>query len=171
MGRLGYASRVVQLGKTFMNRLFEALAGAWRLHHHIRLGSTVRSDILWWHTFMTDWNSVRIIPHPRSPSVVLWSNASGSFGCGAICPSLLKWIQLCWNGLRKSSKEEVDSITWMELLPIVLACVVWGHFWQGPRVVVNCNNTGAVAVANSGYSKVPQIMHLLWCLFFIRALY
>lgn len=98
--------------------------------------------------FMTDWNGVRIIPHPRSPSVVLWSDASGSFGCGAICLSLLKWIQLCWNGHREPSKEEVDSITWMELLAIVLACAVWGHFWQGQTVVVNCDNTGAVAVPN-----------------------
>ena len=34
-----------------------------------------------------------------------------------------------------------------------------------------CNNTGAVAVANSGYSKAPRIMHLHRCLFFIRAYY
>ena len=114
---------------------------------------------------------MRIISHPRSPSVDLWSDALGSFGCGAICPSFFKWIQLCWNGVLEPSKEEVDSITWMELLPIVLACTVWGHFWQGQTVVVNCDNTGVMAVANLGYSKAPQIMHLLRCLFFIRALY
>ena len=54
VSRLGHASRVVQPGKTLMRRLFEALAGARRSHHRIRLGSAVRSDILWWHTFMTD---------------------------------------------------------------------------------------------------------------------
>jgi len=36
---------------------------------------------------------------------------------------------------------------------------------------MNCDNTGAVAVANSGYSRAPHIMHLLQCLFFIRAIY
>ena len=47
IGRLNHASRVVKPGKTFMRRLFEALAGAHRSHHHIRLGAAVRSDILW----------------------------------------------------------------------------------------------------------------------------
>ncbi len=34
---------------------------------------------------------------------------------------------------------------------------------------VQCDNQGAVALVNSGYSKVPQLMHMLRCLFFIRA--
>jgi len=53
-----------------MRRLFEALAGARRPHHHIRLGSPVLSNILWWHTFMAEWNGVRIIPHPALPSSI-----------------------------------------------------------------------------------------------------
>ena len=179
VGRLCHASRVVKPGKTFMCRLFEALSGARRPHHHIRLGTAVRSDILWWHTFMGEWNGVSIIPHPVPPSSVLWTDTSGSFGCGAICLSLTRWIQLSltrwiqlsWDRHEESTNRGVDGITWMELLPIVLACAVWGHAWHGRRVIVNCDNTGAVAVANSGYSKAPRIMHLLRCLFFIRALY
>ena len=61
------------------------------------------------------------------------------------------------------------SITFLELLPIVLACAVWGRRWAKSSVFAHCDNQGAVAVVNSGYSKVPQIMHLLRCLFFIRA--
>ena len=49
------------------------------------------------------------------------------------------------------------------------ACTLWGPDWQGSLVVLHCDNMGSVAVVNSGYSKVPQIMHLLRCLFFIRA--
>ena len=64
---------------------------------------------------------------------------------------------------------EEDSITWMELLPIILASTVWGLAWHGQRIIVHCDNTGAVTVANSGYSRAPQIMHLLRYLFFIRA--
>ena len=35
--------------------------------------------------------------------------------------------------------------------------------------MVHCDNNGTVAVVNSGYSKVAAVMHLLRCLFFIRA--
>ena len=70
-----------------------------------------------------------------------------------------------------SPGEGMDSISWIKLLPIVLTCAVWGRSRQGQRVMVYCNNTGALAIDNSGYSKLPQIMHLLQCFFFIRALY
>lgn len=172
IGRLCHASRVVHPGKTFMRRLFEALAGARRSHHHIRLSSAIRSDILWWHSFVDGWNGVSLIPKPLFQRSVLWSDASGSLGCGAICPSLGRWIQLLWDGREKAlAVGQADSITWMELLPIVLASAVWGPEWHGQSVLVYCDNTGAVAVANSGYSKAPRIMHLLRCLFFIRAYY
>ena len=127
IGRLGYASRVVKPGKTFMCHLFEALAGARHSHYHIRLGTAVRSDTPWWHTFVDGWNGVSLIPNPSPQRLVVWSDVSGSFGCGAICPSLGKWIQLLWDGGRITlSDGEVHSITWMELLPIVLASAVWG---------------------------------------------
>ena len=62
-----------------------------------------------------------------------------------------------------------DSILAMELLPIVMACVIWGPRWRQSAVTAQCDNEGAVAVVNSGYSRVPRIMHLLRCLFFLSA--
>ena len=44
-----------------------------------------------------------------------------------------------------------------------------GPSWRGSLVVVHSANLGAVAVVNSGYSKVPKLIHLLRWLFFIRA--
>ncbi len=55
------------------------------------------------------------------------------------------------------------------MLPIVWALAIWGVYWKDSAVTVYCDNTGAVAAVNSGYSKIPRIMHLLRCLFFIRA--
>jgi hypothetical protein len=62
-----------------------------------------------------------------------------------------------------------DNITLKELLPVVLACATWGREWRNSTVVVHCDNAGAVAAVNSGYSRVPQIVHLLRCLFFITS--
>ena len=73
-----------------------------------------------------------------------------------------------YNGL-SLAKEGVElqdaSITVKELLPIVLACAVWGPIWCC-SLMVHCDNATAIMVINSGYSRVPQIM--LRCLFFIR---
>jgi len=39
-----------------------------------------------------------------------------------------------------------------------------GASWQGGRVVCHCDNSGAVAAINCGYSRVNPIMNLLRCL-------
>ena len=75
------------------------------------------------------------------------------------------WPEKPWEGGWQLNDE---SITLKELLPIVLVCAVWGESLRNMRVTVHCDNLGAVALVNSGYSKIPQIMHFDVS-FFIRA--
>ena len=172
VGKLAHVSRVVKPGKTFLRHLFELLSVAQKAHHHVQLGAVACSDLLWWCIFMEQWNGVSIIHHPLVSPVGIWTDASGSFGCGALCPALSRWFQLPWRGTEICRVMDGDrSITWMELLPIVLACAVWGPVLKGWPITVYCDNTGAVALVKSGYSRVPQIMHLLRCLFFFKACY
>lgn len=154
-----------------MRRMYELLGGVHQPHHHVRLNIPFRSDILWWDTFLQLWNGVSMMQPEGQPSLHIWTDASGSFGCGAFEPISKRWIQMGWpekpweGGLQLND----ESITLKELLPIVLVCAVWGESLRNMRVTVPCDNLGAVALVNSGYSKIPQIMHLLRCLFFIRA--
>ena len=53
-----------------------------------------------------------------------------------------------------------------ELVPIVMACILWGHHWQGKVKHVHSDNEAVVAVKNSSYSRVSHLMHLTRCLFF-----
>ena len=175
IGKLGHASRVVLPGKTFMRRMFELLGVAHRAHHKIRLNCSFRSDLEWWATFIESWNGVSMMGNydRHQAAVHIWTDASGCFGCGALDPQTSAWIQMKWpesHGASGSGWWE-ESIATKELLPIVLACAIWGTRWSGLTVVVHCDNLGVVAVVNSGYSRVPRIMHLLRCLFFIRAHY
>ena len=59
-------------------------------------------------------------------------------------------------------------ITVKELVPIVLAAAVWGSDWRGRNVMSYCNNAAVVAILNKGDSKEPQVMHLMWCLAFLK---
>ena len=61
-----------------------------------------------------------------------------------------------------------EGITLLELLPVILACVVWGSRCRHQSVLVLCDNAGALAYINSGYSREPHLMHMLSCLFSIR---
>lgn len=152
--------------------MFELLGGTRLPHHRIRLNLSFRSD-LWWGTFMDSWNGVSMMgtPDRGRRSIHIWTDASGHFGCGALDPVTQSWIQLQWPQAyaRDWVKLKDESIALKELLPIVLACAIWGVRWKGSAVTVHCDNLGVVQLVNSGYSRVPQIMHLLRCLFFTRA--
>ena len=96
------------------------------------------------------------------PDVVMTSDASGKWGCGAFCGP--KWFHFQWSTLMKDV-----HITIKELIPIVLAVAVWGREWQGLTVQARCDNSAVVDILNWGNSQDPEVMHLMCCLAFIQA--
>ena len=171
VGVLGHACYVVRPGKTFMRRMFELLSSARRPHHYIHLNASFRSDLCWWLEFLAPLNSssFRRCLLPTTSHYSFSSDVSGRVGCEAF--AYPHWFMLRWvdTPARMWSTLGEDSITFIELLPIVMAVAIWGRWWYQSTVTCHCDNQGAVAAANSGYSKVPRIAHLLRCLFFIRA--
>ncbi|XP_065884054.1 uncharacterized protein [Dysidea avara] len=172
VGKLAHACKVVRPGKTFLRHLYQKLSQTAQPYHHISFNMPVRSDLMWWALFLRSWNGVSILREyggPQQFSNEIWTDASGTFGCGAVWGK--RWLQASWSSMYKNGLGEVgeDGITLKELVPIVVACAVWGPQWRQSSALVHCDNEGAVTVVNSGYSKVEKMMHLLHCLFFIRA--
>ena len=167
IGHLQHACKVVRYGRTFLRRMINLSTGVEELHHHIRLNASFRSDLQWWATFIATWNgvSMMLIPSRASYDVVLISDASGNWGCGAY-NSQSEWFQFQW-----PREWRLVHITIKELLPIVLSCAAWGHSWKGKSVKCLCDNAAVVAIINSGRSKVDKAMHLMRCLTFFLAHY
>ena len=152
IGQLQHAGRVVRPGR--------------ELHHHIRLNLGFRSDLEWWALFLTGWNGVSMMVETGKESpYVLTSDASGSWGCGAFS-SAGDWFQLPW-----PRSWDPIHITVKELLPIVVACALWGRQWKGKTVRCRSDNAAVVAIVNSGRNKEARIMHLMRSLFFFMARY
>ena len=101
-------------------------------------------------------------PNMTSPAAVLTSDASGNWGCGAYYCS--NWFMLPWSGLNATY-----HITLKELIPIVIAGVIWGPLWRGATVLAQCDNLAVVSIVNHGTSKNQEVMHLARCLAFITA--
>ena len=164
VGKLQHASKVIRPGRTFMRRMFELLRGARRGQRFVRLNTPIKSDLQWWHLFMAHWNGVAMMTNlsQGASGPHLYSDASGTFGCGAWWGD--KWFQLPW-----PQENGYSSIAQKELLPIVLACILWGAAWRGALVTAHCDNMAVVEVVNSGYSKDGALAQLLRVLFFARA--
>ena len=168
IGLLNHACKVVRPGRTFLRRMIDLLTSTGassipRQHHHIRLNREFRADLAWWRSFVQQWNGVGLLKHQDlGPGLVVTSDASGSWGCGAWHGT--SWFQYAW------SQEEYDlDISVKELTPVVLSAAIWGKNWSGRSVSCFCDNQAVVTVLNKRSCRDKHLMHLLRCLFFFEA--
>lgn len=165
IGKLSHATKVITPGRIFLRRMIDLSCKPKQLHHWVRLNEDFRSDLAWWICFLKTWNGRSVMDvHTLcwKPDITFSTDASGSWGCGAVWKD--RWIQAPWEGVWAD-----QSIAAKELLPIVLACALWGPHWVGKQVLVLCDNAAAVQVLTTHTSRVPRMMHLLRCLHFIVA--
>ena len=124
-----------------------------------RLNTPARTDFAWWQIMLNNWFSTSIHQFLllQELSHHLYSDASGSWGCGTF--SLPLWLQFAW-----PRENPLHSIALKELFPIVLACLVWGHQWAGTYVLCHCDNVAAVCQVHRLFARDPIAAHLLHCL-------
>jgi hypothetical protein len=75
----------------------------------------------------------------QAPDVTIFTDASGSWGCGGAWGN--GWLQAQW-----SETWVAASIAVKELLPIALAVAIWGCEWQHKHVY--CDNMAVVQIVN-----------------------
>ena len=98
-----------------------------------------------------------------TPSFTLTSDASGSWGCGAIS-STGEWFSFQW-----PPAWSVVNIMTKELFPLVVACAIWGDHWHGKVIHCMRDNAAVVAIIRSRSSKDDLVMHLVRALFYFSA--
>ena len=165
-GTLEDAAKIIKPGRTFLRRIYDTISTLAKQNHHTHINKALRSDIAWWQTFVRSWNGVSLMSTlcTPTPNTSMVSDASGSWGCGAIWKDC--WFQLAWND---DNAYQQENIATKELLPIVIAAAIWGPHWQGNVVSCECDNQAVVAVLTRRTCRDHNLMHLLRCLFFFEA--
>ena len=164
IGVLQHACTVIAPGRSFLRQAIALLNVAKQPYHHIRLNAAFRSDMMWWQIFASNWNGRALVFKADGKKAQLTTDASGTWGCGGWTET--SWFQLKWDGHSIQL-----HITIKELIPIMIAVMIWGSKWQGCTVLVHCDNEAVVAILSSRYCKEPRLMHMLRVLFFAEAHY
>ena len=122
-------------------------------------------DLAWWDLTCHAWvgSSVHQFIILDQPRFHLFSDASGSWGCGTYSNPL--WFQIPWSRISGA------SIALKELLPIKVAAAVWGPQWSGSFILCHSDNTAAVAQVNKLHAADSLSAHLLRCLAYFQALF
>jgi hypothetical protein len=95
LGHLSYAATVIRPGRMFLRNLFALLSRLKHPTHFGRLNCEARADLQWWGCLLQYWNG-RSFFNTELPSIHIYSDASGSFGCGAFSPKEDAWFQISW---------------------------------------------------------------------------
>ena len=82
VGLLQHATKVVRPGHTFLSRMCSVAAELKQPSHRKKLSAAFRSDLRWWHVFVTHWNGVSFLhftPSGSAPDCRIDTDASGSW--------------------------------------------------------------------------------------------
>ena len=162
LGQLSHAASVVRPGRTFLNQLFSLLQGVKAPSHYVRLNAGARADLAWWKCFLQSWSGSSFFPL-RNPSIHIYSDASGTYGFGAVVEGL-GWVQGQW----PPAWSEI-AIASKQLVPVVVAAALWGPHWSGKHVRFHLDNMAVVSVLTSRTARDPLLLHLLRCFSFYSA--
>lgn len=165
LGHLSHAATVIRPGRLFLRPLFGLLPSAPKPFHYVRLNMSMQADLMWWDLFLRDWNGIALIPLDTAHSVEVFSDASGSFGCGAF------FLEGSWFNTKWPMSWSTTDISVKELVPLVLASALWGSQWRGYQVLFHVDNMAVVKVVQKLNADNPFLCHLLRCLYFISVYY
>ena len=149
-------------GRAFLRRMIDLMKVAKLPSHHVRLTSDFKSDLQWWVSFLPGWNGRSILPQP-DPSHMVTSDASGTWGCGAVSDSG-EFFQVPW-----PESWVYVNIAVKEMVPIVIAVAIWGQKWAEHTLLVRSDNMSVVHALSAGSAKDSLLMHLIHCLHFFTA--
>ena len=157
IGLLNFCCIVVRPGRCFLRRLIDLTKSVSRPNHRITLNKDARRDLAAWLLFVEHFNGRNLLLQEKwvtSPSLNLYTDASGSIGFGAIFQN--HWLMGKW------PKQLVDlPITFKEIFPIVLAFEIWGAQFRNKCVTLHIDNAAAVYILNKQSSKDQYIMCLV----------
>ena len=160
VGSLAFVTKAIPGGRAFCRRLYAALGQGSKPHHFIRISPGMREDLGTWAHFLQDFNGTCTFPNlhwASNEEVNLWSDSAGARGCGVVYHNHWSYIQwpTCW------PPEVRRDITFLELVPIVMAIFIWGACLQGKKLTFHVDNQAVVSILNEQTSTSPRIMCLL----------
>ena len=82
-GKLNFAAKVVRGGRTFLRRILDCINKLKRPYHKVRIEGSIRKDLVWWQSFMGQFNGMSRFIDDR-PITPIHSDACQTSG-GAFC--------------------------------------------------------------------------------------
>ena len=162
IGKLQFAARCVKSGRIFLARLLNWLRTTNRKDSY-PVTQEARLDILWWTTFMKQYNGTSIIwlhqePHPDQ----LMATDANLTGYGGISG------QEFFKGTFPEHLKGKNIAT-LEMWAVYIALQTWKHKFTGRYFWIHVDNEAVATVLNTGRSRCTELQYLLRQIAYIAA--
>ena len=179
-GILGHCSTLVRGGRTFSHRVISLLKLFRDGKRRVRLSKGFQMDLRWWNSFASWFNGEARIIHDVMPGFTLTTDSSME-GFGAV--SGVDWLAGSWDYDLSSRCDMHDhlqpapstalprNINVLELYPVLLSLIRWGHLWRDRKVLCLSDNTQVVRAISTGRSANDSSMQMLRNIFWLCVKY
>jgi len=160
---LAFFSKAVRSSRAFLRRFYDAMSGISRAHHRLRISSGIRQDLTMWLSFLLNFNGVTYIPPSAwsdSDALQLFTDSAGSPELGAGCFFQGEWSFFQWPA-SWGKGGILRDITFLEMVPVVLASMLWGEKLRHRKVLLFIDNEALCCVINKQTAKSKRLMQLV----------
>ena len=168
LGKLFWISKVVRHSRPFMGRLLQQLRDMKDLPDSKRLllSADCKKDILWWKTYLRDFNGVTAMVNDDDILQSLDELMSSPFNVCAGDATL--WGGGAWFENQYWSQEFPDFLKITEIpvhikefWTLIVSCWVWGDQWTGQQVYLFCDNDSVIDTIVHQKPSNPDMLSLL----------
>ena len=162
--KLNWACQVVYGGRTFLQRILNAMNSLQLPSACFRFTPEFYADLLWWSQFLQVFNGKRMfldaVPELNVQTDTCFE-AAGAFLND-------DWTYFSF----AESKVLADlHINYKEKLAVVIAAENWCDKWTNRHIIIHFDNQVTVSIINKGSTKNPIIMYYLRRLFWLCAIF
>lgn len=165
-GKLAWFSRVIFMGRTYLQRVLNIMLPLKRANHKVLLTTEFQQDIKWWIGFMNSFNFKHMVPMINK-TVTLESD-SCSHGAGVLIRNF-DWLHVNWK--RDYPAVANMHINVKEAMSVVAGIYRWAPLLQDSLVVIETDNVYTKAVINKGACRNEFLMGHLRNLGWLSAMY
>ena len=168
LGKLFWISKVVRHSRAFMGRLLQQLRDMKDLPEKkkVILSEDCKKDILWWKTYLRDFNGVNAMVNDEDILQSLQELMSSPFHVCAGDATL--WGAGAWFGSQYWSQEFPDFLKPTEIpvhikefWTVIASCWQWGDSWSGQQVYIFCDNDSVIDTIVHQKPSNPDMLSLL----------
>ena len=167
LGKLNFVAPCVRPGRIFISRMLKWLKVLYRQNSNLNvIPGYVKKDILWWHTFLPQYNGVSMMLYEEwyAPDSIFSSDACLQ-GCGGFWEG--KYFHSNFPDYFEKLKYNINIL---EMFAIIICLKLWGKFFKGKRIQIFCDNESVCFCLNTGKSQNEILQSCLREVAFLAAI-